>query len=251
MASNGGYVVSLPIVELTNTELVYKIRNGKTRSLKATLIQIIKRKSADVEIRALDGVSFSLQPGQVLAVLGKNGAGKSTMLKLIARVLPPTTGKVVVRGSVAPMIELGAGFNKELSGEENALLYSALLGRSPKEMKSRIAHIAAWAGLTDAIDLPLRTYSSGMVARLAFAVATDTRSDLILIDEVLSVGDEEFRKKSKARIKELVDMNVAVILVTHDTNSAKELATTGLLLQRGKVVKYGPIEDVIAAYQND
>ena len=240
-----------PIVEMTNADLIYKVRNGTTRSLKVTLIQILKRKSSDVNIKALDKVSLTVQPGEVVAVLGKNGAGKSTMLKLLARVLPPTSGRVIVRGSVAPMIELGAGFNKELSGAENALLYSALLGRSPKEMKQRIEYIANWAGLKDAIELPLRTYSSGMVARLAFAVATDTQSDLILIDEVLSVGDEEFRRKSKARIQELVKLNSAVILVTHDIDSARDLATTGVLLDHGKIVMQGPIDEVISAYQND
>jgi ABC-type polysaccharide/polyol phosphate transport system ATPase subunit len=251
MASYGGDVVINPIIEMTKTDLVYKVRNGTTRSLKATLIEILKGKSSDIDIKALDQVTFSLYPGEVLAILGKNGAGKSTMLKLIARVLPPTNGRVVVRGTVAPMIELGAGFNKELSGVENALLYSALLGKSPNEMKKRIDQIAEWAGLTAAIQLPLRTYSSGMIARLAFAVATDTRSDLILIDEVLSVGDADFRQKSKVRIKELVEKNVAMVLVTHDISSAREFASKGLLLDGGKVIKFGGIEEVIAAYQND
>ena len=126
-------------------------------------------------------------------MIGRNGAGKSTLLKVVARVLPPTSGRVVVRGSVAPMIELGAGFNPELTGAENIVLYGNLLGRTPAQMRDRIEAIAEWAGLTAHLDVPVRAYSSGMVARLAFATATDVQPDLLLIDEVLSVGDEDFQ----------------------------------------------------------
>ena len=151
------------------------------------------------EFFALNGVSFDIARGETVSVIGRNGAGKSTMLKVIARVLPPTTGRVIVRGHVAPMIELGAGFNPELTGAENIVLYGTLLGRTPKEMRARIEPIADWAGLTEHLDIPVRAYSSGMTARLAFATATDTTPDLLLIDEILSVGDEDFRDKSAAR----------------------------------------------------
>ena len=180
--------------------------------------------------------------------MGRNGAGKSTLLKLEARVLPPTTGRVIVRGNVSPMIELGAGFNGTLTGLENIVLYGTLLGRTPKEMKERSGAIAKWAGLEESIELPLRTYSSGMVARLAFAIATDIVSDLILIDEVLSVGDAEFQEKSKARMKELIESQSAVVLVTHDLEAARELASKALWIDHGRLMKYGEVNSVVDAY---
>jgi ABC-type polysaccharide/polyol phosphate transport system ATPase subunit len=148
------------------------------------------------------------------------------------------------------MIELGAGFNGELTGLENIVLYGTLLGRRPKEMRQRAADIAAWAGLSESIGLPLRTYSSGMVARLAFSIATDILSDLVLIDEVLSVGDAEFQEKSKARMRELINSQTAVVLVTHDERAARELADKALWIDHGKVMKYGEVNSVLDAYLN-
>lgn len=242
--------MSKPVIEVDNASVTYMIRHGAAPSLKGTVVQAFKRESHDVEVRALQGLSLELNPGEVLAVVGRNGAGKSTLLKLLARVLPPTTGRVIVRGSVSPMIELGAGFNGELTGVENIVLYGTLLGRSPKVMRERAGLIADWAGLVESIDLPLRTYSSGMVARLAFAIATDAVSDLILIDEVLSVGDSEFQGKSKARMAELVNSNAAAVLVTHDLDAAREMATKALWIDHGKVMQYGEVNSVIDAYLN-
>jgi ABC-2 type transport system ATP-binding protein len=240
--------VSNPVIEVDNASVSYMIRHGAAPSLKETVVQAFKRESHDVEVKAISNMSFTLNPGEVLAIVGRNGAGKSTMLKLLARVLPPTQGRVIVRGSVSPMIELGAGFNGELTGFENIVLYGTLLGRSPKFMRERADGIAQWAGLEESINLPLRTYSSGMVARLAFAIATDEISDLILIDEVLSVGDAEFQGKSKARMRELINSNAAAVLVTHDLESAREMADKALWIDHGKVMKYGEVNAVIDAY---
>jgi ABC-type polysaccharide/polyol phosphate transport system ATPase subunit len=146
------------------------------------------------------------------------------------------------------MIELGAGFNGDLSGRENIVLYGSLLGRNPKEMKERINEIAAWANLTEYLDLPLRTYSSGMIARLAFAIATDKSYDLVLIDEVLSVGDVEFQEKSKARMRELIESQSAVVLVTHDLEAARELAHKAVWIDHGRIIKYGEVNSVVDAY---
>lgn len=238
------------LIELTNASVTYRIRHGASPTLKETIINSIKREKHDVEVKALNGMSFSVKSGEVLAVVGRNGAGKSTLLKLLARVLPPTTGRVQVAGSVAPMIELGAGFNGELTGRENVILYGTLLGRTPKEMESRVSRIAEWADLEDSIDLPLRTYSSGMVAKLAFSVATDEKSDVILVDEVLSVGDAEFQERSKARMRELFKGDAAVVLVTHDAQSVRELATKAIWIDHGQVMKYGEVNSVLDAYLN-
>lgn len=239
-----------PVVEIEKASVTYTIRQGATPTLKETVIQSLKRQSHDIEVKALQEISIKLRPGEVLAVVGRNGAGKSTLLKMLARVLPPTKGRVIVRGSVAPMIELGAGFNGELSGIENIILYGTLLGRTPREMRERAEGISQWAGLEESINLPLRTYSSGMVARLAFSIATDIRSDLILIDEVLSVGDGEFQEKSKARMRALIESDAAAVLVTHDMDAAAELATVGLWIDHGRVMEYGNIDSVIESYTN-
>jgi ABC-type polysaccharide/polyol phosphate transport system ATPase subunit len=198
---------------------------------------------------ALKDVSFTVDSGEVLAIIGKNGAGKSTLLKILARVLPPTTGTAKVSGSIAPMIELGAGFHPEMSGAENVLLYSTLMGRDMSKTKSRIEAIGEWAGVSDHMDFPLRAFSSGMVARLAFATASDETSDVLLIDEVLSVGDADFRAKSSARLDELIQHGSAVVLVSHDMNTVKKLATKAVWLENGVVKMSGPAEQVVAAYE--
>ena len=248
MAEVSGDDVSTPVIEVTNASVTYTIRHGRINSLKETAINFFKQESSDIEVKALREVSFTLVPGEVIAIVGANGAGKSTLLKLLARVLPPTDGRVIVRGSVAPMIELGAGFNPELSGLENIILYGVLLGRTTNEMTTDSQRIAEWAGLTEHMHLPVRTYSSGMLARLAFSIATDVASDLILIDEVLSVGDAEFQSKSKERMRSLIQSNSAAILVTHDMSAAREIATRGIWLDHGKLMKIGEINEVIDAY---
>ncbi len=240
----------IPVIEVKNVSVSYKIRHGASSTLKETLLNSIRRISHDIDLKALKDISFELYPGEILGVIGGNGAGKSTLMKLLARVLPPTQGRVIVRGTVSPMIELGAGFNPELTGVENILLYGTLLGRRPKELQARVGEIAEWAGLQDFINLPLRTYSSGMIGRLAFSIATDYLSDLILIDEVLSVGDAEFQAKSKARMDELLKSGASVVLVTHSIETVKELATKALWIHHGIVMKYGNPSDVVDAYLN-
>ena len=238
------------VIELTEASVTYRIRHGASPNLKETVIRSIKREQKDVQVKALSNVTFEVEAGEVLAVIGRNGAGKSTLLKLLARVLPPTSGRVQVKGNVAPMIELGAGFNGELTGRENVVLYGTLLGRSPKEMENRADAIAKWANVEESIDLPLRTYSSGMVAKLAFSIATDKPSEVILVDEVLSVGDAEFQKKSKERMRELFQGKSAVVLVSHDMESIKTVATKAIWIDHGHVKKYGEVKTVLDAYLN-
>ena len=237
------------VIEVTNVDLNYVIRHGRASTIKEAAISAIKRINLDITVNALKNVNFTVDRGEVLAIVGHNGAGKSTLLKILSRVLPPTNGVVKVNGSVAPMLELGAGFNPELSGEENILLFGVLLGNSIKEMQSNAIEIADWAGLTEHIKLPLRTYSSGMVARLAFAIATFQKSDVLIIDEILGVGDADFQKKSRSRILDLIGDGEATILVSHDLTAVEELATKVLWLDHGRQVALGPTQEVLDAYR--
>jgi ABC-2 type transport system ATP-binding protein len=241
--------VTSHVIEVQNVDLKYVIRHGRATSLKEAAISAMKGINLDITVNALTDISFTVGRGEVLAIIGHNGAGKSSLLKLIARVLPPTAGIVKVDGSVAPMLELGAGFNPELSGEENILLFGVLLGNRTKEMQSRVADIAEWAGLTEHIKLPLRTYSTGMVARLGFAVATFQKSDVLIVDEILGVGDAEFQEKSKARIEDLIAHGEATILVSHDLKAVESLATKVLWLDHGKQVMLGSTAEVLDAYR--
>jgi ABC-2 type transport system ATP-binding protein len=241
--------VTSHVIEVQNVDLKYVIRHGRATTLKEAAISAIKGINLDITVDALTDISFTVDRGEVLAIIGHNGAGKSSLLKLIARVLPPTSGVIKVNGSVAPMLELGAGFNPELSGEENILLFGVLLGNRTKEMQSRVADIAEWAGLTEHIKLPLRTYSTGMVARLGFAVATFRESDVLIIDEILVVGDAEFQEKSKEKIKNLIADGEATILVSHDLNSVESLATKVLWLDHGRQIMLGNPTEVLDAYR--
>lgn len=239
----------MPIIEVKNAALTYRVIKNRTGSIKELFKDALKGRIHLIDYPALTDVSFSVNKGEVLAILGKNGAGKSTLLKILAGVLPVTKGTCKVNGSIAPMIELGAGFHPEMTGSENVLFYSALMGRHVKTVKGRMTAIGEWAEVTDHMDFPLRAFSSGMVARLAFSTATDQKSDVLLIDEVLSVGDADFQKKSRARISELISQGVAVILVSHDLHVVREIADRVLWLEKGKVRMIGNASDVVDAYE--
>jgi len=237
------------VIEVKNVDLNYVIRHGRATTLKEAAISAISGVNLDITVNALTDISFTVDRGEVLAIIGHNGAGKSSLLKLIARVLPPTSGVVKVRGSVAPMLQLGAAFNPELSGEENILLFGVLLGNRTKEMQSSVKEIAEWAGLTEQIKLPLRTYSTGMIARLGFAVATFRKSDVLIVDEILGVGDSQFQEKSKARMIDLIANGEATILVSHDLQTVESLASKVLWLNHGKQMMLGNTAEVLDAYR--
>ena len=239
----------MPTIEVTNVSLTYRVLKNKSSSLKELFRDVIRRKVRIQNYVALKDVSFTVDSGEVVAIIGKNGAGKSTLLKILAQVLPPTTGNVKVKGSIAPMIELGAGFHPEMTGTENVLFYSTLMGRDMNRTKSRTAAIGEWAGVTDHMDFPLRTFSSGMEARLAFATATDETAEVLLIDEVLSVGDTDFQLKSGARMNELISKGAAVVLVSHDLSTVRRLAQKVVWLENGVVKMSGPTEQVVSAYE--
>ena len=236
-------------IEITNVSFTYRVLKNRSGSIKELFKDFISRKVRVENYQALKDVSFTVDSGEVIAIIGKNGAGKSTLLKILARVLPPTTGTAKISGSIAPMIELGAGFHPEMSGAENVLLYSTLMGRDVEKTRSRTEAIGEWAGVTDHMDFPLRTFSSGMIARLAFATATDENTNVLLIDEVLSVGDANFQAKSSERMQELIDAGAAVVLVSHDMNAVRKLAQKAIWLENGVVKMSGPTEQVVSAYE--
>jgi ABC-type polysaccharide/polyol phosphate transport system ATPase subunit len=237
------------IIEVKNVNLTYRVLKNRTGSIKELFRDAVKGRVRILNYVALEDVSFTVDKGEVVAILGRNGAGKSTLLKILAGVLPPTKGTCKVSGKIAPMIELGAGFHHEMTGSENVLFYSALMGRDIKHVKERTPAIGEWAGVSDHMDFPLRTFSSGMVARLAFATATDEQAEVLLVDEVLSVGDADFQGKSRARMTEMISGGAAVVLVSHDMNAVRTLATRAVWLENGKVKMIGNPTEVVAAYE--
>ncbi len=237
-----------PIVVVENVSCCYTIRHASANSLNQATINLMTRVKSDVVIDAVQEVNFELQRGEVLGIIGRNGAGKSTLVKLLAGILSPSTGTVRINGAISPMIELGAGFSYELTGKENIELFGVLLGNSRKEMRQHSESIAEWAGLTKHIDFPIRAYSTGMLARLGFAVATFKHSDLLLIDEVLSVGDSEFQQKSLARLKELISRGESAILVSHDLHLIEENTSKVLWIDQGKQRMFGDTREVLNAY---
>ena len=239
----------MAVIEVKNVKVTYRVLMNKSNSLKRLFLDALKGKARLIEYVALQDVSFTVDKGEVIAILGRNGAGKSTLLKVLAGVLPPTKGSSKVNGKIAPMIELGAGFHPEMTGAENVLFYSALMGRDVKRVRERTPAIGEWAGVSDHMDFPLRTFSSGMIARLAFSTATDEHTEVLLVDEVLSVGDANFQAKSRSRMDELINSGAAVVLVTHDMNAVRELATRAIWLENGHVKMIGNPTEVVAAYE--
>ena len=239
----------MAVIEVKNVNVTYRVLMNKSSSLKELFRDALKGKARIVDYVALQDVSFTVDKGEVVAILGRNGAGKSTLLKVLAGVLPPTKGSSKVNGKIAPMIELGAGFHPEMTGAENVLFYSVLMGRDAKRVKARTVEIGQWAGVTDHMEFPLRTFSSGMVARLAFSTATDEQTEVLLVDEVLSVGDADFQAKSRKRMDSLISSGAAVVLVSHDMSAVRELATRAIWLENGHVKMIGNPEEVVAAYE--
>ena len=237
------------VIEAKNISFAYRVLNKQHSSLKTLFRDFLHRRVAIEDYVAIKDLSFEIKKGDTVAVIGKNGAGKSTLLKILARVIEPTTGSISIIGQVAPMISLGAGFNVELTGRENILFYASLLGRDINKVKPRIDEIITWAGIADHLDFQLRTYSTGMVARLAFSVATDEIPDILLIDEILSVGDNDFKIKSKQRLLEVINSGCTVIMVSHDLKTVAELAQKVIWIEKGEIKMVGLPTEVIAAYQ--
>jgi ABC-2 type transport system ATP-binding protein len=217
-----------------------------THSFKEAFIAWLRRKKLTTVFSALDDVSFEIGEGQSVALLGYNGSGKSTLLKLISGVLRPDGGSVLTRGRVAGLIEVGAGFHPDLSGRENVYLNAAILGMNRKEVDARFDEIVEFAEIGEFIDTEVKHYSSGMFVRLAFSVAIHTELDILLVDEVLAVGDAPFREKCKAKIAELSTLNKTMLVVSHDLDMVSELCERGIVLEHGRVVFDGAVDSAIA-----
>jgi ABC-type polysaccharide/polyol phosphate transport system ATPase subunit len=235
-------------IRLEEVRVAYLVPRERIRTLKEYAIRRLKRRVFFDQFEALTGVSFEVGTGEALGIVGPNGAGKSTALRVIARILPPTGGRVVVAGRVAPILELGIGLHGELTGRENVMLQGAVLGFSRAEMKRRLERIVAFAELEDFIDAPLRTYSTGMAARLSFSVATDVDPDILLIDEVLSVGDERFQIKCEARMNAFRRAGKTIVLVSHSAGQVNEICDRAVWIHEGRVLREGPAAQVTEAY---
>lgn len=234
---------TLPRVVVDDVHKNFKLRH--THSIKETALAAIRRKPLTTDFHALDGVSFEIDEGESIALLGFNGSGKSTMLKLISGVLTPDSGRVLTRGRVAGLIEVGAGFHPDLSGRENIFLNAAILGMTKKETEARYDEIVAFSEIEKFIDTEVKHYSSGMFLRLAFSVAIHTEMDVLLIDEILSVGDEPFQKKCLERVRQLHAAGKTLVVVSHDLNMVSNLCDRGILLQNGKARFDGPTKDAV------
>ena len=243
--------LDVPLVELRDVSLRFVNYADKQYSLKRAVLDLVLRRESPVpvsEFWALRDIDLTIHHGERVGIIGGNGAGKSTLLRLLARIYPATSGTIEVRGNVAPLIEMGAGFNAELSGFDNILLNGAMLGFSRSAMLPKVHRIHEFTGLREFADLPLKYYSSGMYMRLAFAIATEIDPEILLIDEALGVGDAAFQDRAKQRILSLLDRSHAVVLVSHDMDSLRELCTRGVWLRQGQLVADGPIDAVIDDY---
>jgi ABC-2 type transport system ATP-binding protein/lipopolysaccharide transport system ATP-binding protein len=237
-------------VVLSDVSVRYDLPSERVTSLKEVVVRRLTGRSVKYsQFWALRHIDLRVHRGEAIGLIGRNGAGKSTLLKVIARVQKPSSGRVLVRGHVSPLIELGAGFHPELTGRENIFVNGAMLGFSRKQMEKKFDRIVEFSGLEEFIDAPLRTYSSGMSARLGFAVAADADPDILIIDEALSVGDEAFQKKCIARMNEFREQGVTIFFVTHGLDSLAKLCPKSVWIDAGHLRKVGPTQEIIDAFR--
>jgi ABC-type polysaccharide/polyol phosphate transport system ATPase subunit len=238
------------VIHLSDVGVRYRVASERTSTFKEYMIRRFQGQIKMRDFWALNEVNLDVYKGEMFGLIGPNGAGKSTLLKLVARVMRPTKGRVVVKGRVAPLIEFGAGFHPDLTGRENIFLNGALLGFTNDEMQEKFDGIVDFAELWDFIDLPLRNYSSGMSARLGFAVATDVEPDILIVDEILSVGDEAFQRKSFDRMNEFRDMGATIILVSHNMDTIVSLCHRAAWIDQGRIQLTGQVGEVVKAYRH-
>ncbi|AUB40401.1 ABC-2.LPSE.A, lipopolysaccharide transport system ATP-binding protein [Nostoc flagelliforme CCNUN1] len=239
----------MEVIRLDNVSLLRRTQEEFSYDLKKTMLSVLEGKYRQpVKKLVLDKIEFVVQKGEKIGIIGANGSGKSTLLKVISGILQPTSGTVRVRGKIAPLIELGAGFDPEISVMDNILLYGVLLGYSRSEMRNRAPSILEFAELQDYALVPVKGLSSGMVARLGFSIATDVQPDILILDEVLSVGDENFKNKSKQRIKSFWHTNSTVLVVSHDLSFIQESCEQAIWLNKGQIIFAGHTYDAIKNY---
>lgn len=237
-----------PIIEVNDVSMRFRMANDRISSFKEFAIAKLTGKLEYKEFEALKHVSFDVQRGEVVGLIGHNGAGKSTMLKVISGILKPTEGSVTVRGNIAPMLELGSGFDFDMTGRENIFLNGAILGYSKEFLESKYQEIVDFSEIGQFMDMPLRNYSSGMIARLAFSVATVVAPEVLIVDEVLAVGDADFQEKSRRRMMELMSGGTTVLFVSHQIKQIRDMCSRVVWLEHGEVKLFGDTEEVCDAY---
>lgn len=235
-------------VKVENVSVLFNLNKEKVDNLKEYVIKVLTRKLHFTEFWALRDISFTIENGERLGVLGFNGAGKSTLLKVVAGVLKPTKGKIEVNGVIAPLLELGAGFDSNYTGKENVFLYGATMGYSRKYIENKYDEILAFSELEDFIDVPIKNYSSGMRARLGFSIATAVEPEVLILDEVLSVGDAKFRAKSEKKITDMFEKGVTVLFVSHNTEQVRRLCNKAIIIDKGTVIASGEVNEVCDKY---
>lgn len=237
-------------IEVEKVGMKFNMSSEKVDDLKDYVIKLLKKQLNYKEFWALKDISFKIKKGDRVGLVGLNGAGKSTLLKVISGVLKPTEGRVKISGNIAPLLELGAGFNKQYTGAENIYLYGAMLGHSKAFLNEKYQEIVDFSELGDFINVPVKNYSSGMKSRLGFAIATIVEPDILILDEVLSVGDAKFRKKSTNKIKSMIENDVTVLFVSHSIEQVLDLCNKAILLEKGHLAAYGTSEEIAELYQN-
>ena len=236
------------MISVQNVSMRFNLSKDKIMGLKEYVVKAARRQLFYEEFWALRDVSFTVSKGEVFGVIGLNGAGKSTLLKIIAGVFRPTAGSVTVCGEIAPLLELGAGFDMEFTARDNIYMNGAMYGHPPRYMDSKYQEIMDFAELWAFEDVALKNFSSGMTARLGFAVATSVQPDVLIVDEILGVGDYQFQEKCKKRIQDMIARGVTVLLVSHSTDTVRQMCGRALLLQKGKATCVGDVDEVCAAY---
>ena len=237
------------VIEIQDVSVRFNLEQEKTDTIKEYVLKMIQHKLKFNEFYALKNASFSVKKGESVALIGVNGSGKSTMLKIIAGVLQPTTGRASVHGSIAPLIELGAGFDMDLTARENIYLNGAVLGYSHSFIEKNFDEIVSFAELENFIDVPVKNYSSGMVARLGFAIATQVRADILIVDEILAVGDFMFQQKCYKRMEEMLSGGTTLLFVSHDAEQVKKLCNRAIWLDHGHIMADGAATDVCEEYR--
>ncbi|MCM1114307.1 MAG: ABC transporter ATP-binding protein [Clostridium sp.] len=237
------------VVSVKNVDMAFNLNKEKVDNLKEYFIKFVTRKLEYRKFFGLKDVSFDVKKGEHLAILGLNGAGKSTLLKTIVGVYKPTSGSVETKGVIAPLLELGAGFDPNYSGRENIYLYGAIMGYDRTYIESKIDEIIEFSELGDFIEVPIKNYSSGMKARLGFSIATAVEPDILILDEVLSVGDAGFRRKSLAKVKSMFASGVTVLFVSHSIEQVKSICDRAILLEHGQIIAQGTVAEVIPVYE--
>ena len=236
-------------IKVENVSMMFNLNRDKSMRLKEYVVKALKGQLYFDEFWALQNISFSVAKGEILGILGLNGSGKSTLLKLIAGIFKPTEGSIVIRGAISPLLELGAGFDPEFSAQENVYMNGAMFGHSPTHMKTLYSDIMNFAELWDFEDVPLKNLSSGMSARLGFAIATQVKPDILIIDEILGVGDYKFASKCERRIKEMLSKGTTVLIVSHSSETIRKLCTRAMILRQGRMLCIGGVDEISKIYQ--